>query len=236
LKYPVCLDEYWLNKDKVNPYCFIEEFSKYTKEGDKIICADGTACVTTFQGIRIKKNQRVFHNSGCASMGYELPATIGAFFADTNQERIICIAGDGSIMMNLQELQTIAGLDIPAQIFILNNNGYHSIRQTQNSFFKDNIVGCGIESGLTFPNFEKIANAFEFKYFSISNHEELKNKLGEIMKSNNKFICEITLDLNQQFSPKVTSKKLEDGSMITSSLEDMWPFLTKEELDSNIIN
>lgn len=234
-KYPVCLDEYWLKTDSVNPYCFIEEFSKHTKEGDNIICADGTACVTTFQAINIKKNQRVFHNSGCASMGYELPATIGAYFSNPNQERVICIAGDGSIMMNLQELQTISGLGIPAQIFILNNNGYHSIRQTQHSFFKDNIVGCGTESGLTFPDFEKISKAFEFKYFSISNHEDLKNQLGQIMETNNKFICEITLDLNQQFSPKVTSKKLEDGSMITSSLEDMWPFLTKEELDTNIL-
>jgi len=235
LKYPVCLSEYWLKDELVNPYCFINELSKYTLEGDNIVCADGTACVTTFQGIIIKKNQRVFHNSGCASMGYELPATIGAFLANPQQKRVICIAGDGSIMMNLQELQTISGLGIPAQIFILNNNGYHSIRQTQHSFFKDNIVGCGIESGLTFPNFKKIAQAFEFEYFSIMNHFELKNKLSHIMDTNNKFICEIMIDLTQQFSPKVTSKKLADGSMVTSNLEDMWPFLSKEELEENIL-
>jgi acetolactate synthase-1/2/3 large subunit len=236
IKYPVCLDEYWLKNNGVNPYCFIDELSNYTKEGDNIVCADGTACVTTFQAIKVKKNQRIFHNSGCASMGYELPATIGAYFTNLNQSRVICIAGDGSIMMNIQELQTISGLNIPAQIYILNNKGYHSIRQTQHSFFKDNIVGCGIDSGLTFPEFSKIATAFGFNYFSIKNHEELKSKLGNIMASEGRFICEIEIDLEQQFSPKVTSKKLEDGSMITSSLEDMWPFLSKEELAYNTIH
>jgi len=236
IKYPVCLDEYWLKNNGVNPYCFIDELSNHTKEGDNIVCADGTACVTTFQAIKVKKNQRIFHNSGCASMGYELPATIGAYFTNPNQSRIICLAGDGSIMMNIQELQTISGLNIPAQIYILNNKGYHSIRQTQHAFFKDNIVGCGIDSGLTFPEFSKIATAFEFNYFSIKNHEELKNNLGHIMATEGRFICEIEIDLDQQFSPKVTSKKLEDGSMITSSLEDMWPFLSPEELAYNTIH
>lgn len=235
-KYPVCLDEYWLKDTGVNPYCFIDELSNFTKEGDNIICADGTACVTTFQAIKVKKNQRIFHNSGCASMGYELPATIGGYFSNPKQSRVICIAGDGSIMMNIQELQTISGLNIPAQIYILNNKGYHSIRQTQHSFFKDNIVGCGIDSGLTFPEFSKIATAFGFNYFSIKNHEELKSNLGNIMASEGRFICEIEIDLDQQFSPKVTSKKLEDGSMVTSSLEDMWPFLSKEELEINTIH
>ena len=176
------MEEYWLKDNGVNPYCFIDELSKYTIEGDNIICADGTACVTTFQAIKVKKNQRVFHNSGCASMGYELPATVGAYFTNPNQSRVICLAGDGSIMMNIQELQTISGLNIPAQIYILNNKGYHSIRQTQHSFFNDNIVGCGIDSGLTFPEFSKIAAAFGFNYFSIKNHEELKINLGKIMR------------------------------------------------------
>ncbi len=235
-KYPVCLDEYWLKNNGVNPYCFIDELSNYTKEGENIICADGTACVTTFQAIKVKKNQRIFHNSGCASMGYELPAIIGAYFTNPKQSRVICIAGDGSIMMNIQELQTISGLNIPAQIFILNNKGYHSIRQTQHSFFKDNIVGCGLESGLTFPEFSKIATAFGFNYYSIKNHQQLKNNLEDIMETKGRFICEIEIDLEQQFSPKVTSRKLSDGSMVTSSLEDMWPFLSKEELEFNTIH
>ena len=234
-KYPVCLPSYWENTEDVNPYCFVDELSNHTKEGELIVCADGTACVTTFQAIKVKKNQRVFHNSGCASMGYELPATVGAYLADPTNERVICIAGDGSIMMNLQELQTIAGMNIPAKIFILNNKGYHSIRQTQHNFFKENIVGCGTDSGLTFPDFEKIAAAFDFPYFSIPNHTALKTSMKHVMESAGRCICEINIDLNQQFSPKLTSKKLADGSMVTSAMEDMWPFLSPEELESNLI-
>jgi acetolactate synthase-1/2/3 large subunit len=184
--------------------------------------------------MKVQKGQRVFHNSGCASMGYDLPAAIGAYYSGRG-DRVICIAGDGSIMMNIQELQTISGNNLPIQIFILNNKGYHSIRQTQRNFFKDNIVGCGTDSGLSFPDFEKIAVAFDFPFHRISNHDELKFIMPEILNDNRRFICEIMIDLNQHFSPKLSSRILADGSMVTSSLEDMWPFLTSEELSNNII-
>jgi acetolactate synthase-1/2/3 large subunit len=236
LKYPVCLDEYWNNKETVNPYCFVDTLFDNLKDNDTVVCADGTACVVTFQGMKVKKGQRVFHNSGCASMGYELPAAIGAINAYKNKDRVICVAGDGSIMMNLQELQTISGNNLPIQIFILNNKGYHSIRQTQRSFFSDNIVGCGTDSGLTFPSFEKVAIAFDFPYFEVKNHNDLVNILPEIINLKGRFICEVHLDLDQHFSPKLTSKKLEDGSMVTSPLHDMWPFLSEEELNTNILN
>jgi acetolactate synthase-1/2/3 large subunit len=235
LKYPVCLNEYWNNKDTVNPYCFVDTLFENLKDNDTVVCADGTACVVTFQGMKVKKGQRVFHNSGCASMGYELPAAIGAFNAYKNKDRVICVAGDGSIMMNLQELQTISGNNLPIQIFILNNKGYHSIRQTQRSFFSDNIVGCGTDSGLTFPSFEKVAIAFDFPYFEVKNHNDLVNILPKIINLKGRFICEVHLDLDQHFSPKLTSKKLEDGSMVTSPLHDMWPFLSEEELKTNIL-
>jgi acetolactate synthase-1/2/3 large subunit len=234
-KYPVCLPEYWEQTEDVNPYCFIDELSKHLVENDVVACADGTACVSTFQGIRVQPGQRIFHNSGCASMGYDLPAAIGAYFANEKAERVICIAGDGSIMMNLQELQTIAGNGLPIQIYILNNKGYHSIRQTQHNFFSDNIIGCGTESGLNFPDFEKLAYAFNLPYFSVKNHEELKGKLKDITGTRGAFICEIMLNLEQQFSPKLSSKKLDDGRMVSSPLEDMFPFLSTEELQSNMI-
>jgi acetolactate synthase-1/2/3 large subunit len=235
-KYPVCLPEYWNNIETVNPYCFVDTLFNYLNENETVVCADGTACVVTFQGMKVKKGQRVFHNSGCASMGYDLPAAIGAYLANKDQKRVICIAGDGSVMLNLQELQTISGNDYPIQIFILNNKGYHSIRQTQRNFFRDNIVGCGTDSGLTFPEFEKIAYAFDFPYHNIQNHTELIQEMPKILSKEGRFICEIHLDLDQHFSPKLSSKKLEDGSMVTSPLEDMWPFLDPEELKLNIIN
>jgi acetolactate synthase-1/2/3 large subunit len=234
-RYPVCLPSYWELQDAVNPYCFVDELSKYTHDNDIIACADGTACVATFQGIKVKNGQRIFHNSGCASMGYDLPAAIGSYYSRPDADRVICIAGDGSIMMNIQELETISGKNLPIQIFVLNNKGYHSIRQTQHNFFRDNIIGCGLDSGLHFPKFKKVAAAFDLPYFSIHNHSELKEHLGDIMAQSGPFICEVFLDLQQEFSPKLSSKKLEDGTMISSPLEDMFPFLPAEELAENMI-
>ena len=237
LKYPVCLPEYWNNTTSVNPYCFIDTLYEKLDSNDIVVCADGTACVTAFQGAKIKKGQRLFHNSGCASMGYDLPAAIGAYFGriKNTTDRIICIAGDGSIMMNLQELETISGNNLNIKIFLLNNKGYHSIRQTQQSFFKDNIVGCGLESGLTFPDFEKIAKAFNFTYKPIRNHIELSKCIEFVLKENGPTFCEVFIDMNQQFSPKLSSRKLEDGTMVTATLEDMSPFLDREEFNSNIL-
>jgi acetolactate synthase-1/2/3 large subunit len=237
LKYPVCLPEYWATKEAVNPYCFIDCLFTKLDSNDIVVCADGTACVTAFQGAKIQKGQRLFHNSGCASMGYDLPAAIGAYFGriENTTDRIICIAGDGSIMMNLQELETISGNNLNIKIFLLNNKGYHSIRQTQQSFFNDNIVGCGLESGLTFPNFKKIANAFNFKYISISNHSELDKSIEYTLSENGPTFCEIFIDMKQQFSPKLSSRKLEDGSMVTATLEDMSPFLDRDEFNSNML-
>ena len=127
-----------INNDLINPYFFVDSLFKQLKEKDIIVCADGTACVVTFQAALIKQEQRLYHNSGCASMGYEIPAAIGAYHA--SKQEVICIAGDGSIMMNLQELAIIGSQKLPIKIFLLNNEGYHSIRQTQQNYFPNNPV------------------------------------------------------------------------------------------------
>lgn len=233
--YPVVTSAMRQEKEGVNPYFFMQQLFSVLKEGDIIACGDGTACVTAFQAAVIKKEQRLFHNSGCASMGYDLPAAIGAAIAYPDHERIICIAGDGSIMMNLQELQTIAHHQLPVKIFVLNNRGYHSIRQTQSNFFADNIVGCGIESGLSFPDFEKIALAFKMSFQRIYQHADIEAKVRQPFVEAGPTICEIILDLQQAFEPKLSSRKLDDGCMVTASLEDMAPFLTREELAKNIV-
>jgi acetolactate synthase-1/2/3 large subunit len=234
-RYPVVLPEYWNSIGGVNPYCFMESVSKYLKDGEIIVCGDGTACVTAFQAMTIRPEQRLFTNSGCASMGYDLPAAIGAAEALPHKKRIICLAGDGSIMMNLQELQTIAGRGLSVKIFVLNNSGYHSIRQTQGNFFPDNIVGCGTDSGLSFPDFGKVAVAFGIGYQRCCKHDELNEVIKGALSFEGPVICEIMLDLAQAFAPKLTSCKLEDGRMVSASLEDMSPFLDREELQSNIV-
>ena len=234
-RYPVVLPEYWKSCSGVNPYCFMERLSEHLEDGEVIACGDGTACVAACQAIKIRPGQRLFTNSGCASMGYDLPAAIGAAEALTHKKRIICLAGDGSIMMNLQELQTIAGRGYPLKIFVLNNSGYHSIRQTQGNFFPDNIVGCGTDSGLSFPDFEKVAGAFGIGYQRCCNHDEFDEVIQRTMALEGPVICEIVLDLAQVFAPKLSSRKLEDGRMVTAPLEDMAPFLSREDLAKNMI-
>jgi len=234
-RYKVDLPEYWQLKEKVNPYCFMERLSEALQDGEVVVCGDGTACVTAFQAIRIRTGMKLFHNSGCASMGYDVPAAIGASVAMPRKERIICLAGDGSIMMNLQELQTVSGLKLPIKIFVLNNAGYHSIRQTQRNFFPDNIVGCGEDSGLSFPDFEKVATAFNLPFRRIQKHDELDDVIRWVLTSRGPVLCEVMLDLAQGFAPKLSSRKLEDGRMETAPLDNMAPFLSREELAENII-
>jgi acetolactate synthase-1/2/3 large subunit len=234
-RYPVVLPEYWNLSEKVNPYCFMERLFARLGEGEVIACGDGTACVTAFQAAVVRRGQRLFHNSGCAAMGYDLPAAIGAAIALPKLDRVICLAGDGSIMMNLQELQTIAGRRLPVKIFVLNNSGYHSIRQTQANFFPDNIVGCGTDSGLSFPDFGALARAFGFPFQRCMRHADLDETIAATLDAQGPAMCEIALDLNQAFAPKLSSRKLDDGRMITAPLEDMAPFLPREELQASMI-
>jgi acetolactate synthase-1/2/3 large subunit len=234
-KYPVVLPEYWDTEGLVNPYCFMDRLFAQLQEGERVVCGDGTACVTAFQAAWIRPGQRLFHNSGCASMGYDLPAAIGVACASPHLERVICLAGDGSIMMNLQELQTIVGQEVPIKIFILNNWGYHSIRQTQSSFFSDNIVGCGTDSGLSFPDFGEVSRAFGLPFERCKSHADLDRAIQATLAAEGPAVCEVFLDLKQAFSPKLSSRKLEDGRMVTSPLEDMAPFLDRAELQSNML-
>jgi len=232
-RFPVVLAEYWEN-DRVNPYCFVDRLFAHLKEGQVIVAANGSACVVGFQAASIKPGQRFFTNSGAASMGYDLPAAIGACMAKPGQP-VVCLAGDGSIMMNLQELQTIASLRLPVKIFILNNSGYVSIFQTQKNFFNGDEVGAGPKSGVELPKFRRISNAFEIPFIHCDNHINLDLSIADTLKVDGPAICEIVLDENQVFAPKLSSRQLKDGSMVSSPLEDMAPFLARSILAENMI-
>lgn len=222
------------NLNYINPYAFISSLFKKLKSNSNIITGDGTAAVITFKAARLKRNQRLFTNKGCASMGYDLPAIIGAYFAD-NKKDLICITGDGSLMMNLQELQTISGYKIPVKIFILNNEGYHSIRQTQHNYFQGREIGCGKSSGLTFPSFKNIANAFNFKYFQIKNIKNCDININKIMNYKKPLICEVNIDKNQLFEPRIVSYKDKNGKLKTPPLEEMSPRLDKKIFNETMI-
>lgn len=232
-KYPVVLPGYRHDQPGINPYCFFETLFEEVADDQIIVSGDGTACVASFQAANLKRNQRLYTNSGCASMGYDLPGAIGACLA-AEGKAVICLAGDGSIQMNLQELQTIATHSLPIKIIILNNGGYHSIRQTQQNFFADNIVGCGLESGLGFPDFQKLASAYGFPYAKADRHSEMRAAIQSTLARAGACVLEIFLDLSQQFAPKSASRRLPDGTMISAPLEDLAPFLPREELRQNM--
>ena len=235
-QYPALLPEYWNTKGVVNPYCFVDSLFDALAEDEVVVMADATAAVCTVQTAKLKRGQRLYSNSGAASMGYDLPATIGAWHAmaeglsPTHPGRIICLAGDGSIMQNLQELQTIVGQQIPAKIFLYNNSGYHSIRQSQQAYFDGFSVGCGPDSGITFPDFEKIATAFGLSYTRVSDHADMARAIAATLDASGAALCEIMVDKTQNFAPKVSSRRLDDGSMVTAPMEDMAPFLPRDEL------
>lgn len=232
-RFPIVLPEYWDN-DLVNPYCFMKTLFDVLKENQIVVTGNGSACVTSFQAAELKPGQRLWTNSGCATMGYDLPAAIGVNKASGGKS-IVCLAGDGSIMMNLQELQTIAGNKLPIKIFILNNSGYVSIFQTHRNFFNGVEVGGGPKSGVTFPDFSKVSAAFDLPYRRISNHSEMLENIAKTMEESGPAVCEVMIDEEVSFAPKLGAKQHPDGRITSPPLEDLSPFLSREVLRENMI-
>lgn len=231
-KYPATIPEYNNNKSKnINPYVFIDKLFNYLNSKDRIICGNGSACVMTFQACKIKQGQRMFTNSGCAAMGYGFPAAIGVAVAD-NSYRTICLDGDGSIMMNLQELATVTHNNLNIKLIIINNDGYHSIRQTQSNLFKPPFIGIDANSGIEFPDFSKIADAFNLKYFKLEGKDNCDAVIEEVLKYDKGCIFEVIVDPTQNFAPKSSSKVLPDGRIVSPSIDDMAPFLEREEFNN----
>ena len=235
-KYPACLSKHLKeNGETANVYAFIRYLSGKLPEGSLTAVSNGACCVVGNQAYVIKKGSRMTNNSAIASMGYGLPAAIGTCIAGGRKETI-CLEGDGSIMMNLQELQTIITNRLPIKIFLINNNGYHSIRITQSNLFSEHCkVGIGPESrDLSFPDYAKIANAFGFKYFEAHSNAEMMAKVDRALETPGPLICEIYTGTEQRWEPKSATKRLPDGSLVSPPLEDLAPFLPREELRENM--
>lgn len=234
--YPVTLPKHW-EEDGVyaNVYAFIKYLSSSLPEKNMTVVSNGSACVVGSHNYVIQKDARFLINSAVASMGYGLPAAIGACIA-TGRKETICIEGDGSLMMNLQELQTVLTNRLPVKLFLINNQGYHSIRQTQNNLFSGHSkVGIGPESGdLSFPDYGKLAAAFGYPYFEAHTNAEMKEAVDAALKSEGPVFCEIFVSPKQNFEPKSATKKLADGSLFSPPLEDLAPFLDREELKKNL--
>ncbi len=229
-RFPAALPEYY-NTEVLNPYVFMDKLFEHLDEKDRVICGNGSACVITFQASKIKQGQRMFTNSGCAAMGYGLPAALGVAVSD-NSYRTVCVDGDGSVMMNIQELATIAHNKLNVKLFLINNNGYHSIRQTQTNLFKPPFIGVDGDSGVGFPDFGKLADSFGLPYFAISAEENCDAALSSVLSSDGPCVCEVFVDPKQNFAPKSSSKVLPDGRIVSPSLDDMAPFLDRAEFDT----
>ncbi len=233
-KYPACLPEYHNTEKLLNPYVFVDQLFASMTDTDVMTLGNGSACVMTFQGAKIKQGQRMFTNSGCASMGYGTPAALGAAVARQEENgRVICIDGDGSLMMNLQELETISYNKLNVKLFILNNSGYHSIRQTQRNLFKPPLIGLDADTGVGFPNWEYLAKAFDFEYYETSNESNSMETIKAVLNAEGPVICNVIVDPEQNFVPKLSSKVLPDGSIVSPSMDDMFPFLPRDEYESN---
>lgn len=234
-EYPVVLPRQWEENDHVNVYAFVRYLSSRLPENSLTAVSNGACCVVGNQAYVIQKGSRMANNSAIASMGYGLPAAIGTCIGG-NRKTTICLEGDGSIMMNLQELQTVLTNRLPIKLFLINNNGYHSIRITQANLFSEHSkVGIGPESGdLSFPDFKKIAEAFGYPYYSACSNAEMKEIVDEVLKTEGPVFCEIFTDTEQVWEPKSSTKRLADGSLYSPPLEDLAPFLSKEELERNM--
>ena len=234
-RYPTVIPEYQHTDTHVNPYAFVSEMIEHLKEDDIVVTGNGSACVISFQTAVLKEGQRLYTNSGDASMGYDLPAAIGACIAQGGK-RVICLAGDGSIMMNLQELQTVVGYKLPVKIIVLNNDGYLSIKQTQHNYFSDNVFGTCPADGVTIPNFVNVAKAFGIDAYRVETINQWRSDTVQgALENSNPVLIEVMCDPNQVFAPKLVAKKLADGSMLAPSLENMSPFLSDEEMAENTL-
>lgn len=232
--YPVNLPEYAAQTDFVNSYHFTTVLSNKLADDEIIFTGVGTSFTGTLQSIRIKGNQRFHCNVGCAAMGYDLPAAIGASFA-AGRKRIVLLTGDGGIMMNLQELQTIAHHQLPIKIFLFNNAGYLAIKNTQNAFYGGRLAAVDESTGLSFPDFSKVAAAFGIRYSRIANHQDdMETKIQEALHYDGPVFVDLNMSPDQPLWPKMQIDQKENGALVARGLEDMAPLLTREEFSFNM--
>lgn len=235
-KYPVVLKEYWQEKKYINNYCFIEAIGKQLNPNELIVASNGVGPLNCmYQAFYVKPGQRILLNNGCAQMGYGLPAAIGAAFAADQKQRIICFDGDGSVQLNIHELQVMKHHNLPIKLFIYSNDGYLSIKNTQNNLFAGKHVAVGYDSGVTCPDIVKIGKAYGIKTERIKNHSEMEKKIKKVLSYPGPIICDINAVRQLTLTPKLMAKKLPNGQFISPPLEDMGPFLPRDEFEKNML-
>ncbi len=233
-KYPVVLKKHYADV-KPNIYAFFDQMTHRLTASDRLVVSVGTSRVAGSQAAYITEGMRFITNPSTAAMGYCLPAAIGVCIA-SGRRKTVLVTGEGSLQMNIQELQTIVHNKLPVIIFVMNNQGYHSIRMTQNNYFEKPLVGVGEESGdLSFPDLEKISYAYGISFKRCGKSADMDEAVRWALSQNSVCICEMMLSKEQITEPKAASKRLENGAMVSAPLEDMAPFLPREELIENML-
>jgi acetolactate synthase-1/2/3 large subunit len=231
-RYPAIGPECYEENGYVNSYALIDKLSNMATAKDVVVTGNGLDCASFYQGFRVKRGQRAF-DSGWGSMGWDLPMAVGACVG-SGGARTICVTGDGSMQWNIQELLTLKRYRLPVKIFVLNNGGYQSIRATQRNFFEARFVGADFDSGVDNPDFQKLAEAYHLGYHYIRNHEDLEQRICAALSTDGPVLCEVNVSPAQGISPKASSFRRPDGTFESRPLEDMSPFLPREEVWDNM--
>jgi len=233
-KYPFVLREYYNLKNGVSVYAFSETLSEELSSEHIVLPGNaGISCELFLTAFKVKKGQRVFHNKGTGAMGFSQPAAIAACLA-SGKRPTVCIDGDGGFQMNIQELETIKRLNLPITFFVMNNQGYASIRASQKVYF-GRLTGADQTSGLTLPDVVKVANSYGLKASRIFSMQGLRKQLRNILDTREPTVCDVMVIPDEVRAPRVSSYQKSDGSMVSKPLEDMWPFLNRKEFISNMI-
>lgn len=234
IRYPFIGPEHADANGFINSYRFIDKLSDYFKDDEIVVTDMGTALLSAHQVMKLKSGQRLMTSTGLGEMGYGLPAAIGASFGRDRSE-VVCLNCDGGIMMNLQELQTIVHHHLPVKIFIFNNDGYLMIKHTQKSLFQGRYSASNKQSGVSCPDFKKVAAAFDIPYYSIKDWDELEQVMPKVMNATTPIICDVFMDPEQYFYPKLSLAIKKDGEIVSPPLEDVSPLLPREEFEENMI-
>lgn len=232
-RYPLLVDGFFSDQEHVNSYVFMDRLSEQLVGSDIMVAGNGLDCVSYFQAFKAKVGQRTINNGNWGAMGWDLPASVGACIGSGGR-RTVCVTGDGSMQLNVQELLTISHHKLPVKIFVFNNGGYSSIRATQKTFFDGRLVGADRSSGVSDPDFGKLSAAYGIGYAAIRDNGGLEDGIRRVLTHEGPILCEVNISQEQEIIPKASAYRKEDGTLESRPLEDMYPFLPRDEIWENM--
>lgn len=234
-KYPVILPEYLNGTAGINTYALIDVLSEEMQPTDLLVPGvSGQCSEITMQAFKVKAGQRIYSSHGLGAMGFGIPASLAGCIASGGR-RTVCVDGDGGFHMNTQELETVRRLNLPVKYFVLNNQGYGSIRATQRNYFNNHFVASSFDGGLSLPSTTKVAEAYGIPAVSITDYDHLVERVRAVLQMEGPVVCDVLTPFDQPTQPRVASRQLPNGQMVSSSMEDLFPFLEREEFFANMI-